>query len=53
MSERQFALLATDHWYRSEDIWRLAECPAGPGPLARLADSAAWYRAHLIALADA
>ncbi|WP_407836847.1 NAD-dependent epimerase/dehydratase family protein [Streptomyces sp. DSM 116496] len=53
MSERQFALLATDHWCRSEEIWRLAECPAGPGPLARLADSAPWYRAHLDAFADA
>ncbi|MEV0992672.1 NAD-dependent epimerase/dehydratase family protein [Streptomyces sp. NPDC049949] len=52
MSERQFALLATDHWYRSEEIWRLAQCPAGPGPLARLADCAAWYRARLAAVAQ-
>ncbi|MEU7580450.1 NAD(P)-dependent oxidoreductase [Streptomyces sp. NPDC041068] len=44
MSERQFSLLARDHWYRSEEIWRAAGCPEGPGPLARLADAAAWYR---------
>ncbi|MEV8536824.1 NAD-dependent epimerase/dehydratase family protein [Streptomyces sp. NPDC051211] len=47
MSERQFALLARDHWYRSEDIWRIADCPPGPGPLARLATAAPWYRQHL------
>ncbi|MEV5977779.1 NAD(P)-dependent oxidoreductase [Streptomyces sp. NPDC052114] len=44
MTERQFALVARDHWYRSEEIWPMAGCPEGPGPLARLADSAAWYR---------
>ncbi|MFF3446641.1 NAD-dependent epimerase/dehydratase family protein [Streptomyces sp. NPDC002667] len=49
MSERQFSLLARDHWYRSEEIWRIAGCPAGPGPLARLAGSASWYRVHLAA----
>ncbi|MFC8223976.1 NAD-dependent epimerase/dehydratase family protein [Streptomyces sp. NPDC057362] len=36
MSERQFHLLAQDHWYRSDDIWRIAGCPPGPGPVARL-----------------
>ncbi|MFE2531578.1 NAD-dependent epimerase/dehydratase family protein [Streptomyces sp. NPDC059371] len=49
MSERQFSLLARDHWYRSDDIWRITGCPAGPGPLARLAESASWYRVHLAA----
>ncbi|MEU7260800.1 NAD-dependent epimerase/dehydratase family protein [Streptomyces rimosus] len=47
VSERQFALLARDHWYRSEEVWTAAACDPGPGPLARLADSADWYRAHL------
>ncbi|MEU9141972.1 NAD(P)-dependent oxidoreductase [Streptomyces sp. NPDC048404] len=49
MSERQFSLLARDHWYRSEEIWRITCCPAGPGPLTRLAESASWYRVHLAA----
>lgn len=44
ISERQFALVARDHWYRSEEIWRLAACPPGPGPLAGLPAAAAWYR---------
>ncbi|MCG0068562.1 NAD(P)-dependent oxidoreductase [Streptomyces tricolor] len=47
VSERQFELLAGDHWYASDDIWRMAGCPAGPGPLARLSAASAWYRAHL------
>ncbi|UYQ62640.1 NAD-dependent epimerase/dehydratase family protein [Streptomyces peucetius] len=47
LSERQFTLVAGDHWYLSEEIWRLTGCPEGPGPLARLADAAPWYRAHL------
>ncbi|MFJ9607609.1 NAD-dependent epimerase/dehydratase family protein [Kitasatospora sp. NPDC101176] len=47
VSERQFALIARDHWYRSEDVWRLAACPPGPGPLAGLAAAAPWYRRAL------
>ncbi|MFJ9443682.1 NAD-dependent epimerase/dehydratase family protein [Kitasatospora sp. NPDC101235] len=47
VSERQFGLIARDHWYRSERIWRLAACPPGPGPLARLPQAAAWYREAL------
>ncbi|MBO1413845.1 NAD(P)-dependent oxidoreductase [Streptomyces sp. FH025] len=47
VSERQFAMVARDHWYRSEEIWRLAACPPGPGPLARLAEAAPWYRTAL------
>ncbi|MFD3942293.1 NAD-dependent epimerase/dehydratase family protein [Streptomyces sp. NPDC058579] len=46
-SERQFALLAQDHWYASESIWPAASCPPGPGPLARLAAAAPWYRSFL------
>ncbi|WP_328904614.1 NAD-dependent epimerase/dehydratase family protein (plasmid) [Streptomyces sp. NBC_00441] len=44
VSERQFELLARDHWYRSEEIWDVAQCDPGPGPLAALADAADWYR---------
>ncbi|MFC9505297.1 NAD-dependent epimerase/dehydratase family protein [Streptomyces sp. NPDC057002] len=47
MSERQFALLARDHWYESEQIWRLTGRAPGPGPLERLDGAAAWYREHL------
>lgn len=49
VSERQFAMIALDHWYRSDDIWSLAACPPGPGPLARLGAAADWYRAVLAA----
>ncbi|WP_372408760.1 NAD-dependent epimerase/dehydratase family protein [Streptomyces luteireticuli] len=44
VSERQFSLVAQDHWYRSDEVWRVADCPPGPGPLERLAAAAAWYR---------
>ncbi|GAA4050397.1 NAD-dependent epimerase/dehydratase family protein [Streptomyces shaanxiensis] len=47
ISERQFRLLSEDHWYDSREIWRLADCAPGPGPLAGLADAAAWYRSLL------
>ncbi|MFB6845055.1 NAD-dependent epimerase/dehydratase family protein [Streptomyces sp. NPDC056373] len=47
MSERQFSLLAQDHWYASEDIWHTTPCTPGPGPLSRLATAARWYRAFL------
>ncbi|MFF7266249.1 NAD-dependent epimerase/dehydratase family protein [Streptomyces sp. NPDC008159] len=47
MSERQFSLLAQDHWYASEEIWRATSCPPGPGPLSRLAAAAPWYRSFL------
>ncbi|MFJ9743189.1 NAD-dependent epimerase/dehydratase family protein [Streptomyces sp. NPDC101166] len=49
-SERQFALVGRDHWYLSDDIWRLTRETPGPGPLARLAESASWYREHLTTL---
>ncbi|MEV0011053.1 NAD(P)-dependent oxidoreductase [Streptomyces sp. NPDC047973] len=44
ISERQFTLLARDHWYRSDAVWRAAACPPGPGPLARLPRAADFYR---------
>jgi nucleoside-diphosphate-sugar epimerase len=47
VNERQFALLATDHYYRSDQIWRALDCSPGPGPLARLGAAAAWYREQL------
>jgi hypothetical protein len=47
VTERQFSLLAQDHWYRSDRVWRTASCHPGPGPLRRLADAAGWYRVHL------
>ncbi|WP_418959809.1 NAD-dependent epimerase/dehydratase family protein [Streptomyces tritici] len=52
IGERQFSLLARDHWYRSDRIWQLADCPPGPGPLTALADAAAWYRRLLGAPAE-
>ncbi|MFF2548463.1 NAD-dependent epimerase/dehydratase family protein [Kitasatospora sp. NPDC058063] len=50
VSERQFALLASDHWYRSEEVWTTAGCRPGPGPLVRIGEAARWYRSHLAAL---
>ncbi|WP_406149318.1 NAD-dependent epimerase/dehydratase family protein [Streptomyces sp. NBC_01012] len=47
VSERQFALLARDHWYASEEIWRLTGVAPGPGPLDRLAGAADWYRTRM------
>ncbi|MER5718976.1 NAD-dependent epimerase/dehydratase family protein [Streptomyces sp. NPDC002132] len=52
-SERQFALVGRDHWYLSDDIWKLTRETPGPGPLTRLAGSARWYREHLTALGAA
>ncbi|THA79663.1 NAD-dependent epimerase/dehydratase family protein [Streptomyces sp. A0592] len=44
VSERQFTLLARDHWYRADAAWRLAGIAPGPGPLHRLGRAASWYR---------
>ncbi|MFD8888687.1 NAD-dependent epimerase/dehydratase family protein [Streptomyces erythrochromogenes] len=44
VSERQFTLLARDHWYRADAAWRLAGIDPGPGPLDRLGRAAPWYR---------
>ena len=43
-SERQFTLVAEDHWYLADTLWELTGRHPGPGPLVRLAESAAWYR---------
>ncbi|NUK02256.1 NAD-dependent epimerase/dehydratase family protein [Streptomyces lunaelactis] len=47
MSERQFSLLARDHWYRSEEVWHVAGASPGPGPLHRLGAAAPFYRSAL------
>ncbi|MEV7447155.1 NAD(P)-dependent oxidoreductase [Streptomyces sp. NPDC091204] len=44
VSERQFTLLAGDHWYRADEAWRLTGTAPGPGPLSRLGAAAQWYR---------
>ncbi|MFA7763363.1 NAD-dependent epimerase/dehydratase family protein [Streptomyces sp. NRRL S-448] len=44
VSERQFTLLAGDHWYRADAAWQLAGIPPGPGPLSRIGPAARWYR---------
>ncbi|MFD9070196.1 NAD-dependent epimerase/dehydratase family protein [Streptomyces lasiicapitis] len=49
ISERQFALLARDHWYRSERIWELARCAPGPAPVELLGEAADWYRGEVAA----
>lgn len=49
VSERQFALVATDHWYRSDEVWRVAGCDPGPSPLAWAEDAAEWYRSAVAA----
>ncbi|MEV6616348.1 NAD(P)-dependent oxidoreductase [Streptomyces sp. NPDC051051] len=46
-SERQFALVGRDHWYRADELWELTAEPPGPGPLSRLPDAAEWYRERL------
>ncbi|MFE1272518.1 NAD-dependent epimerase/dehydratase family protein [Streptomyces sp. NPDC058758] len=43
-NSRQFSLFAEDFWFDSREVWRVAGCPPGPGPLDRLAGSAQWYR---------
>ncbi|KPI01763.1 NAD-dependent epimerase/dehydratase [Actinobacteria bacterium OK006] len=47
VSERQFSLLALDHWYDSDEVWRLAACTPDPNPLKALPRAVPWYRAHL------
>ncbi len=44
VSERQFTLLARDHWYRADAAWELAGITPGPGPLSRIGPAAGWYR---------
>ncbi|MEU5090376.1 NAD(P)-dependent oxidoreductase [Streptomyces sp. NPDC021356] len=52
LSERQFALVARDHWYDSREIWSAADCDPGPGPLSRVPEAAPWYRALLAVLPE-
>ncbi|MFI5621317.1 NAD-dependent epimerase/dehydratase family protein [Streptomyces sp. NPDC051567] len=47
VSPRQFKMVAQDNWYDSAPVWTAAGCHPGPGPLARLAGAARWYREHL------
>ncbi|OIK23569.1 NAD-dependent epimerase/dehydratase family protein [Streptomyces malaysiense] len=44
ISERQFHLLAQDHWYLSEDVWRHARLDPGPPPHLDLVRAREWYR---------
>ncbi|MGW0084327.1 hypothetical protein [Streptomyces sp. NPDC003393] len=47
LSDRQYALLTQDHWYRSDRLWaRTGEDP-GPGFATRFAEVADWYTDHL------
>ncbi|WP_369393204.1 sulfotransferase [Streptomyces sp. CG1] len=50
IGERQLRLLSEDHWYDSREIWRLAECAPGLGPLAGPADAAHWCRSLLVGI---
>ncbi|MGW7409902.1 NAD-dependent epimerase/dehydratase family protein [Streptomyces sp. NPDC054833] len=47
LSERQFALVARDHWYDSREIWRGTNCDPGPGPLTGVVEAVPWYRSLL------
>ncbi|MFJ3229985.1 NAD-dependent epimerase/dehydratase family protein [Streptomyces sp. NPDC086787] len=42
--QRQLELLGRDHYYRGDLVWELLAVDPGPGPLARLAAAASWYR---------
>jgi nucleoside-diphosphate-sugar epimerase len=41
--ERRLELLAVEHTYRSDRVWRAAGIAPGPGMLDRLGDYTAWY----------
>ncbi|WP_329120866.1 NAD-dependent epimerase/dehydratase family protein [Streptomyces sp. NBC_01465] len=45
--ERHLELLARDHHYLGDRIWKLLAADPGPGPLVRLDRAAAWYRGAL------
>jgi nucleoside-diphosphate-sugar epimerase len=44
---RHLDMLAVDHWYDSNRIWRVSGCRPGPDPLGELPASASWYAAAL------
>lgn len=48
VTARQLDLVGRDHWYDSAGIWEAADCPPGPGPLARLHEAAHWYRTSMV-----
>ncbi|MFI0977766.1 NAD-dependent epimerase/dehydratase family protein [Streptomyces sp. NPDC021093] len=50
VSERQFGLLARDHWYRSDQIWDIARRTLERDPLHFLAGAAHWYRTQTAVL---
>ncbi|MFB7215728.1 NAD-dependent epimerase/dehydratase family protein [Streptomyces sp. NPDC056255] len=43
VSERQFSLLAQEHWYISEDIWNKAALAPGAAPHQQLVGARDWY----------
>ncbi|MGC7093601.1 NAD-dependent epimerase/dehydratase family protein [Amycolatopsis lurida] len=49
LTDHQFALLAKDHWYESDRLWRRTELAPGGGFAEKFARSADWYRTHLTA----
>lgn len=42
--QRRLSLLAVEHCYRSERLWRRTGCDPGPGLASRFPDHSAWYR---------
>jgi 2-alkyl-3-oxoalkanoate reductase len=44
LTDHQFSLLSTDHWYDSRQIWRNTGVPCGPSPMYRLPSAVDWYR---------
>ncbi|MFJ3309419.1 NAD-dependent epimerase/dehydratase family protein [Streptomyces sp. NPDC086549] len=42
-----FEMLATDHWFAGDDVWRLLGCDPGTDPVRGLARHARWYREQL------
>ncbi|HET9139817.1 NAD-dependent epimerase/dehydratase family protein [Actinophytocola sp.] len=44
LTDHQFSLLAQDHWYSSERIWRKTGVTPAGSPVAGMARAAEWYR---------
>ncbi|UJW33891.1 NAD(P)-dependent oxidoreductase [Saccharothrix sp. AJ9571] len=47
LTDHQFDLLARDHWYDSERLWRRTDADPGGGFAEKFARSAGWYRTHI------